>query len=338
MAKNHKENVVIIGGGRRGVAILETLKDDEDVRIVGVLDVNEDTPGIKLAKRLNIPTDVDFVKFIKRKKRIDVIFNATGEQYVQEKIRQIRPDVEVIGGLSLKLVWGLIAEREKAIALQRDLYRSTIGILTSKMESKNIWAHGHPERVTEYSTLIGQKMGLLPKELEILKCASILHDVGKLGISNEILLKTERLTEEEYEIIKEHPVESESIVKSMEFLYTVLAAIRHHHERYDGIGYPDGLRGEGIPLCARILAVADSFCAMTSHRPYCKEKTVAEALEEIKRCSGTQFDPQVVKVFEEVIKEKFFNAELPEVKEIIAQAHQKQKSSKSKGKKQDSEK
>ncbi|MEK7813858.1 MAG: sigma-54-dependent Fis family transcriptional regulator, partial [Candidatus Desantisbacteria bacterium] len=112
---NSREYVVIIGGGRRGAAILETLKNDEEVKIVGVLDVNEDTPGIKLAKRLNIPTDVDFVKFIKKRKRIDVVFNATGECYIDEKIKQLKPEVEVISGLSLKLVWGLIAEREKAI-------------------------------------------------------------------------------------------------------------------------------------------------------------------------------------------------------------------------------
>jgi len=128
-----------------------------------VIDVNEDTPGIKLAKRLDIPTDVDFISFIKEKEKIDVVFNATSERYIDEKIRQLRPEIEIIGGLSLKLVWGLIAEREKAIALQRDLYRNTIGVLTSKMENKNIWAHGHPEKVTEYATLIGQKMSLLPK-------------------------------------------------------------------------------------------------------------------------------------------------------------------------------
>lgn len=318
MNDNSREHVVIIGGGRRGIVILETLKDDEEIKIVGVLDVNEDTPGIKLAKRLDIPTAVDFVSFIKKKKKIDVVFNATGESYIDEKIRQLRPEIEIIGGLSIKLVWGLIAEREKAIALQRDLYRSTIGVLTSKMESKNIWAHGHPEKVTEYATLIGQKMSLLPKELEIIKCAGILHDVGKLGINEEILLKTERLTQEEYQIIKEHPVESESIVKSMEFLYTVLAAIRHHHERYDGMGYPDGLKGEGVPLNARILAVADSFCSMTSHRPYCREKTIGEALEEVKRCSGTQFDPEVVKAFEHLINERFLKTDIPEIRALIS--------------------
>ncbi|MBU0701182.1 HD-GYP domain-containing protein [bacterium] len=319
MSNNSCEYVIIIGGGRRGIAILETLKDDEEVKIICIIDINEDTPGMKLAKRLNIPTDIDFIKFIKKRKRIDVVFNATGERYIDEKIKQLRPEIEIISGLSLKLVWGLIAEREKAIALQRDLYRNTIGILTSKMESKNIWAHGHPEKVTEYATLTGQKMGLLPKELEIIKCAGILHDVGKLGINDEILLKTERLTEEEYQIIKEHPVESESIVKSMEFLYTVLAAIRHHHERYDGMGYPDGLKGEGVPLSARILAVADSFCAMTAHRPYCREKTIEEALDEIKRCSGTQFDPEVIKAFEHIIHERFFESDIPEMRAFISQ-------------------
>jgi HD-GYP domain-containing protein (c-di-GMP phosphodiesterase class II) len=306
---NEKKNVVIIGAGRRGTAVLETLKDDPEVNLIGVVDINLSAPGMKLAKRLNILTDSDFVKFLKEHKNIDVVFNATGEIWVQEEIRKIRPDVEAVGGISIKLVWGIIQEREKALALQRDLYRSTIGIITSKMETESTFAMGHPEQVTAYATLIGQELKLAAQQMEILKCAAILHDIGKLNIPDSILLKPGRLTAQEYEQIKKHPIESENIVKSIEFLYAVLAAIRHHHERYDGKGYPDGLAGENIPLAARILGVADSFAAMTSDRPYGKAKTFPEAIKELERSAGTQFDPKITKVFIGILKKKFFKEE-----------------------------
>ncbi len=299
-----QHNIVIVGAGRRGTTILETLKDDDEVKIRGIVDIDEEISGIKLAKRLNITTGTDFVKFLKNKKNVDVVFNATGESWIQEKIQEIRPDVEIIGGLTLKLVWGLIAERERALILQRELYKNTIGILTGKSDGKGRWTRGHPEEVTEYAVLIGNKMGLPSTHLEILKCAGILHDVGKLVIPDEILLKTERLTEKEYEEIKKHPVYSEDTVKTTDFIYSVLGAIRHHHERYDGKGYPDGLKEKKIPLEARILAVADSFAAMIGDRPYSKGKSVSEAQRELERCAGTQFDVEVVKVFQEILAEE----------------------------------
>ena len=140
-------------------------------------------------------------------------------------------------------------------------------------------------------------MKLPKKEVDIIRHASLLHDVGKIGISEQILRKPGKLNDEEFEAIKSHPNIGAGILSSIEFLKDVCEIIKHHHERYDGRGYPDGLKGEEIPLGARIVTVADSFDAITSKRPYRKPLTLDEATAEVIRCSGNQFDPEVVKAF-----------------------------------------
>jgi len=131
----------------------------------------------------------------------------------------------------------------------------------------------------------------------LLKSCGLIHDIGKIGINESILQKPSKLTKNEYAEVKTHPVIGENVVKHVRFLKKGLPIIRHHHERYDGKGYPDGLKGEKIPLLARIIAVADAFDAMTSDRPYRKAFSPQEAIEKLKENAGTQFDPQIVKIF-----------------------------------------
>jgi HD-GYP domain-containing protein (c-di-GMP phosphodiesterase class II) len=176
-------------------------------------------------------------------------------------------------------------------------YFETIQALAAAIDAKDSYTHGHSRRVTDLSIGIAQVMGLSRDEVHSIRHAALLHDVGKIGISEQILLKPGRLTDEEFETIKTHPHIGAGILDSIEFLKTVCLMIEHHHERYDGRGYPAGLKGEEIPLGARIIGVADSFDAITSTRPYRKPLTFAEASNEILRCSGTQFDPAVVKAF-----------------------------------------
>ncbi len=164
---------------------------------------------------------------------------------------------------------------------------------------------GHSEFVAQYSAKLGEAMGLDKNRVEDLYLAGLLHDIGKMGISKEILNKPTKLTKEEYEIVKEHPVLAYTVINTSDKLKKLAPIIRHHHERYDGKGYPDGLKGEEIPLESRIMAVVDSWEAMTTERTYKKALTFEEALEELRKNSGTQFDPEVVKAFFKLLHLEF---------------------------------
>ena len=165
--------------------------------------------------------------------------------------------------------------------------RSTLGALVSAMEAKDPYTREHSRRVTNYSVLTAQTMGLGLEHIESLRFAAYLHDIGKIGIRDSVLQKVGKLTDEEYEHIKDHPVIGESIIKHMDLTGHERAIIRHHHERWDGGGYPDGLDRENTPLLARIVAVADAFDAMTSDRPYRKGKAVSEAAGSRRRAVWT---------------------------------------------------
>ncbi len=169
--------------------------------------------------------------------------------------------------------------------------------LLSTISAKDKYTLGHSERVSVYAVKIGEALGLSPKDISILQYAGLLHDIGKIEIPKSILNKTEQLTDEEFALIRLHPVYSENILEPLNDLGELLLYVRHHHERFDGKGYPDGLAGKQISLGARILCVADSFDAMLSERPYRPRKTTTIAIEELKRCSGSQFDPEIVRIF-----------------------------------------
>ena len=173
----------------------------------------------------------------------------------------------------------------------------TVEAISNAIDAKSPWTKGHSERVTIYAGMIGRQLGLPTEELETLRLASLLHDVGKIGTCDALLDKPERLTPEEYEQVKRHPEKGEEILRPIERLRGILPIIRHHHERFDGRGYPDGLSGEEIPLMARILAVADTYDSMTSQRPYRKTPGRRKGLQELRDCAGTQFDPAVVDAF-----------------------------------------
>ncbi len=203
-----------------------------------------------------------------------------------------------------------IAEKSSVHIENRMLYESlfqniiqTLKSLVISINRRDAYTSGHCERVTKNSVRVGEILGVSDYEKNILKVTGSVHDVGKIGIPDAILLKPGRLTEEEYRIMKNHSVYGEEIISRFEILANEAKIVKHHHERFDGRGYPDGLLSDEIPLCSRIIAVCDAYDAMVTERPYRRALSREEALSEIKRCRGTQFDPQVVDAFMEMMDE-----------------------------------
>lgn len=176
--------------------------------------------------------------------------------------------------------------------------------LVKTLEYYDNYTRGHSERVANWASLIAEKMNLSKYKIEQIYWAGILHDIGKIFVPQSILNKAGKLSPEEFEKIKLHPIKGEELLKKVEGMEEISQIIRHHHERYDGKGYPDGLSGENIPIESRILAVVDSFDAMISERPYKKPLTNEEAIYELKRMSLKQFDGKVVSIFSDIIINK----------------------------------
>jgi hypothetical protein len=185
---------------------------------------------------------------------------------------------------------GQFAEQQRA-------YSATMKALCQAVETKDFYTRGHSERVSRGSGMIASQIGMRADRAEAIRFAGMLHDVGKLGVPTKVLQKTGVLTEEEYAAIQLHPMRGLEIVREIGFLNEALTGIMHHHERIDGRGYPMGFAGDEIPEFARIIAVADAFDSMTSTRSYREARPIDEALEELRKGSGTQFDPALVDAF-----------------------------------------
>jgi len=169
--------------------------------------------------------------------------------------------------------------------------------LCQAVETKDFYTRGHSERVARGSAMIAQEVGMRSSRVEAIRYAGMLHDVGKLGVPTTVLQKSGPLTEEEFAAIQLHPMRGLEIVREIGFLDEALAGIMHHHERMDGLGYPMGLAGDEIPEFARVIAVADAFDAMTSNRSYRGARSIEDAVADLRRWSGTQFDPALVDAF-----------------------------------------
>jgi len=184
--------------------------------------------------------------------------------------------------------------------LFEDVHGLMMGLLhslTSAVDAKDAYTCGHSERVALVSRHLAQQMGLSDRDVEQIYMAGLLHDVGKIGVPEAVLQKTGKLTAEEFEQMKRHPQIGARILQDIKQVREIVPGVLHHHERYDGKGYPTGLAGEKIPLMGRIICLADCFDAMTSNRTYRKALPLEVALTEIRRCSGTQFDPRLTEFF-----------------------------------------
>ncbi|MFL0249101.1 HD-GYP domain-containing protein [Clostridium neuense] len=177
-----------------------------------------------------------------------------------------------------------------------------VNCLINTIEAKSPVTYMHTERVCIYALKLGKALNLSKKDMLILKEAALLHDIGKLGIPDKILEKPDRLTDSEFEVIKNHPRKGYNIIKSIENLKPVAELVLCHHEKYDGSGYPNKLSGDAIPYLAKIITIADSFDVMTSRRPYKDPSSIEIAISELEKCKWTQFDGNMVDVFIKVLK------------------------------------
>src|SRR6267142_5230744 len=199
-----------------------------------------------------------------------------------------------------ELVEQRTAELDRALDSLEEAYRSTLKALTAALETRDSETHGHSERVVTYSLRLGREYGLDSDKMKALEFGSLLHDIGKIGVPDAILRKPAKLTDEEWVQMREHPLHGQQILRGIDFLSRASRVVAQHHEKWDGSGYPLGLRAEEIDICARIFAVADAFDAITSDRVYRQGRPYEAASQELDEWVGRQFDPKVVEAFHRV--------------------------------------
>ncbi len=274
--------------GMDGHALTRRIKTDDALRHIPVILVTARSgaemlnEGIEAGADDYLPKPFDSVELKAR---------------IRSLLRMRRAEADLaLANRNLKMRTSDLVER------QRDLFLAMVRSLVSALEAKDKYTRDHSSRVTELSLRIARSMKLDERELNDLEMAAILHDVGKIAIPERILHKKSPLTEEEFAVIRQHPVIGENILKPVVELRQIARIVRSHHERYDGRGYPDGLKGQAIPVAARIMAVADSYDAITSSRPYRDSESHNYALKEVIKCSGLQFDPEAVEHFIEALK------------------------------------
>ncbi len=248
--------------------------------------------GIVMSAHAELDTAVSALKigacdYITKPFNFDVLLitieNAIRKKMLEKELQDYQENLEV--------------KVKEQTDLINQMYVRSIDALIKALEAKDFYTRGHSQRVTMYSVAIGKEVGLTSAQIELLRQAAVLHDLGKIGVREAILNKPGRLTESEFKEITMHPDVAVKILDMIPYFKPLLSSILHHHERFDGKGYPGRLTGTEIPLESRIMAIADTFDAMTSTRAYRKALSLESANMEIVRCSGTQFDPEIVPVF-----------------------------------------
>ncbi len=234
---------------------------------------------------------IPFIFLTARAEREDVMMgkNMGAEDYL---VKPLSRD-ELVTAVRSRLA----RSRQLEMAQLQQAYEASLTALANAIDLRDRYTRGHVERVTAYAMTIAACMEWPPWRVEQLRFGSILHDIGKIHIRETTLFKETPLTGEEWEEIKKHPVNGAEMIKDIPYLSHAIPIVRHHHERWDGSGYPDRLAGEAIPIEARIVAVADAFDAMTSERPYSPSRDLEDAFDEILSCSGKLYDPNIVEAF-----------------------------------------
>ena len=265
-----------------GDKVVERIREfNMDLYIILLTGHKSVAPPIKTIRELDIQG------YYEKSDRFDQL-----EMLIESSCKSIR---------QLRIIREYQAELDGAYKLLENSHYEAIRAMRLMVDAKDQYTRGHSDRVAFYSEQIALRLGYSKSYCEKIRIAGIFHDVGKLGISDDILLKESRLLDEEYEVIKTHPGKGAEILSSVSHFKEIIPAVRHHHERYDGGGYPDGLREFDIPEQARIIAVADSFDAMNSSRRYRKKLDMERTIGQLEEGRGTQFDPVIVDAFLELL-------------------------------------
>ena len=235
---------------------------------------------------------IPFIFLTARAEREDVLMgkNMGAEEYLVKPMSR----EELVTAVRARLA----RSRQLEMAQLQQAYEASLTALANAIDLRDRYTRGHVERVTAYAMTIAACMEWPPWRVEQLRFGSILHDIGKIHIRETTLFKETSLTDEEWDEIKKHPINGAEMIKDIPYLSHAIPIVRHHHERWDGNGYPDQLAGDKIPIEARIVAVADAFDAMTTERPYSPSRDLEEAYDEILNCTGKQYDPSVVEAFQ----------------------------------------
>jgi len=297
--KGLKEVGFEVAKAENGLAALEILAQEKPDLILSDIDMPE-MNGETFCQRVHAEPALASIPF--------VVMSANNDRPIMRRMLQLGADAYLVKPFNIdqlvitveKLLSDklLILHKEKErLENEQRLILATITSLCCALEARDSYTRGHSEAVSDIATKIAINMGMKPEEVDLVKLGGKLHDIGKIGVVDSVLLKPGRLTDEEFAIIKRHPVIGADILRPAPSLAKILPIVLHHHERMDGKGYPDGLKGENIPLWARIMAVGDTYHALTSDRPYRKGMPVDKALQIIEEVSGTQLCPDCVDVF-----------------------------------------
>lgn len=316
-----KKKILIVDDEEDNIAILyRTLKRDFDV-----IKTTSPVEGLKLLQENDIKiilsdhnmAEMDGVEFLKRSFEIcpqsirllvtaysdsNILINAINEGKIYRYIKKPWEPAELVMIVQAAAeYYQLKQENDRLIYDLKELFSGTVNAIIEALDAKDSFTLGRSRRVTFFALNMARKLNLSPAEIGKLELAGLLHDIGMIGVSEDILNKTEALTQEEYECIKKHVTHGVKILEDIKQLKDVVEIIKYHHERFDGNGYPYGLKGQDIPLNARIIALADAYDSMVSKRSYREGLSHDEALKRIKEQSGGQFDPELVEIFEAVI-------------------------------------
>lgn len=278
--KSNKHDVVIINyllPSIRGDEVIKTIRDfDKDIYIILMSSHKELAPSVEIMRSLDIQS------FFEKSSRFDdlILLIEAGYKYA-EQIRSIKNMSSTIASFGVEMAT----------------------VLKNAVDAKDNYTKEHSERVAAYAELFATKLNLDKPTIEVLVLAANFHDIGKIGVEDRVLMKNGPLTDEEYDQIRLHPVIGETMLSASAFFKDAVAIIRHHHERYDGKGYPDKLKGENIPYLARVLAVCDTFDALTSKRVYRDKLPLEQAIDEINRVKGKQLDKKLCESFLNIVKE-----------------------------------
>lgn len=324
MSEDKKYKVLIVDDEPDNLALLyRTLRQDYDVVKSGspleALKILEERNEFALILSDHKMPEMDGVEFLKRASLINetvvkilvtaysdakILIDAINQAKIYRYVKKPYTPDELLHVVQTSLeYYQLKVDNDKLIADLKDLFSGTIKAIIEALDAKDSNTLGRSKRVSFYSARIAQAMNLSSSEVGKIELAGLLHDIGMIGVAEEIMNKTEHLTQDEYEEVKKHVAHSVKILEDIKQLGEVIEVVRYHHERYDGKGYPHGLKGEQIPVGARIIAVADAYDSMISKRAYRDAKNCNEAIASLEETAGSQLDPDILKVFKEILPE-----------------------------------